>query len=78
MFSPEDYTHATSGKAGFMFGSFIVAVLGLCGLTYVLYPDKPSAPRTFPDGLEAEYGGPGALPVSMESRCGRLVVLTTS
>jgi NADH dehydrogenase (ubiquinone) 1 beta subcomplex subunit 8 len=25
------------------------------------YPDRPSAPRTFPDGLEAELGGPRAL-----------------
>jgi NADH dehydrogenase (ubiquinone) 1 beta subcomplex subunit 8 len=25
------------------------------------YPDKPSAPRTFPGGLEAELGGPRAV-----------------
>ena len=50
-----------------MFGSFIAAVLGLCGVTYTLYPDKPSAPRTFPDGLEAEYGGPGAVIVSIQN-----------
>lgn len=25
------------------------------------YPDRPSAPRTFPEGLEAELGGPKAV-----------------
>ena len=30
----------------------------------VYYPDKPSALRAFPGGLEAELGGPNALPVS--------------
>lgn len=28
------------------------------------YPDKPSAPRTFPDGLEKELGGPNTVSVS--------------
>lgn len=25
------------------------------------YPDRPSVPRTFPGGLEAELGGPNAV-----------------
>lgn len=29
------------------------------------YPDKPSAPRTFPGGLEAELGGPKAVRARM-------------
>lgn len=36
----------------------------LLATVYQLYPDKASAPRTFPDGLERELGGAGALPVS--------------
>ena len=29
------------------------------------YPDKPSAPREFEEGLERELGGPGALRASV-------------
>ena len=45
-------------------GCFITTFLGLVGIVSVYYPDRPSVPRTFPDGLEAELGGPGALRVS--------------
>ncbi|KAI9858891.1 MAG: hypothetical protein M1813_007193 [Trichoglossum hirsutum] len=61
MFSLEEYTHTPPGKGFMQLGLFIAAVFGLCGVVYQFYPDKPSAPREFPDGLETELGGPGAL-----------------
>ncbi|KAH8692429.1 hypothetical protein BGW36DRAFT_304485 [Talaromyces proteolyticus] len=61
VFSPEQYTHVTSNKALLSVGTFIVGFLGFCGLVSFYYPDKPSAPRTFPDGLEKELGGSGAV-----------------
>ena len=66
IFSPEDYTHATPGHGARMWVGSILTVLGLCAVTSYYYPDKPSAPRTWPDGLEAEYGGPGAVSVSCD------------
>ena len=65
VFSPEIETHVTPGKAAFLLGSFITVVLGACGIVSVYYPDKPSAPRTFPGGLDRELGGPGALLVRL-------------
>lgn len=57
IFSPEEYTHVTGRQALARLGIFILAVVGLAtGVSYV-YPDKPSAPRTFPGGLEEELGG---------------------
>jgi hypothetical protein len=44
-------------------GTFIVSVGALCAVVYQYHPDKPSVPRTFPNGLEVELGGKGALPV---------------
>jgi NADH dehydrogenase (ubiquinone) 1 beta subcomplex subunit 8 len=67
MFSPEEYTHATPGTAFFQLGCFAAAVLGLCGVVAMYYPDTPAAPREFEDGLERELGGPGALRVSIPS-----------
>lgn len=64
MFSPEEYTHVKPGKAFLQLGCFAATVLGFCGVASLYYPDKPSAPRTFPGGLSTELGGPGALPVS--------------
>ena len=64
MFSPEEYTHFTPGFGAFMLGCSIAAVFGLYGVVSLFYPDKPSIPRRFPDGLEKELGGPGALLVS--------------
>lgn len=65
VFSPEQYTHVTSNKAFLSIGTFVAAFLGLCGLVSLTYPDKPSAPRTFSNGLEKELGGPGAVRVSL-------------
>ncbi|KAL9120301.1 MAG: hypothetical protein Q9187_003144 [Circinaria calcarea] len=62
MFSPEEYTHVKSGTAFLQLGCFVATVLGFCGVASLYYPDKPSAPRTFPEGLSKELGGPGALP----------------
>lgn len=63
MFSPEEYTHFKPGHAFFLMSCFIATTLGLCGVVSMFYPDKPSIPREFPDGLEKELGGPNALPV---------------
>lgn len=64
MFTPEEYTHATPGKAFFQMGCFIAAVFGLCGVVAMFYPDTPTVPREFEGGLEQELGGPGAVRVS--------------
>jgi hypothetical protein len=64
MFSPEEYTHATPGKAVFQIGLFVAAVFTLCGAVYLTYPDKPSAPKEYEGGLERELGGPKAVRVS--------------
>jgi NADH dehydrogenase (ubiquinone) 1 beta subcomplex subunit 8 len=67
MFSPEEYTHVTPGTAIFQLGCFVGVVLGLCGVVSMFYPDTPTVPREFEDGLERELGGPGALRVSCPS-----------
>lgn len=64
VFSTEPYTHAKPMKAWLSFGAFVATTLGLCGVIYQFYPDKPSAPRTFADGLDNELGGSSALLVS--------------
>ena len=61
MMSPEEYTQFPVGKGALLASTFVVAILGLCGAVSLYYPDKPSAPRTFPGGLDVELGGPGAL-----------------
>ncbi|EKG13867.1 hypothetical protein MPH_08960 [Macrophomina phaseolina MS6] len=64
IFSPEEYTHFKPNWGWVLFGAFWTTFGSFCAVTYYLRPDKPSAPRTFPDGLEKELGGPGALRVS--------------
>jgi len=59
--SLHDYDHFTPGWAGVLLGCFGVAVVGLCGVTAFMYPDKKSVPKCYPDGLEAELGGPRAV-----------------
>ncbi|KAH7052324.1 hypothetical protein B0J12DRAFT_70521 [Macrophomina phaseolina] len=61
IFSPEEYTHFKPNWGWVLFGAFWTTFGSFCAVTYYLRPDKPSAPRTFPDGLEKELGGPGAL-----------------
>ncbi|KAF2812779.1 NADH:ubiquinone oxidoreductase kd subunit [Mytilinidion resinicola] len=61
VFSPEEYRHFGAGWGGVLMGTFVLSVVGL-GLTVKLfYPDKKAVPRTFPDGLEVELGGPSVL-----------------
>lgn len=64
MFSTEDYTWTTLGWGWVLMGSFVATVLGLCGVVYFTYPDRPAVERTFPGGLEEELGGKGAVRVS--------------
>ncbi|KXT13341.1 hypothetical protein AC579_6036 [Pseudocercospora musae] len=60
IFSPEDYTHFSSGWGAVLMGTFVGAVGVLCAVVYRYYPDKPAVSRTFEDGLETELGGPRA------------------
>ncbi|KAJ6104171.1 hypothetical protein N7523_010491 [Penicillium sp. IBT 18751x] len=62
VFSPEEYTHVSARKGLFQLGAFVVTFLGLCGVVSMFYPDKPSVPKTYVDGLEKELGGANALP----------------
>ena len=68
-FSLEEYNvFTTAGAAqGMMF--YIASILGLCGIVYTFYPDKPAVPRTFPGGLDVELGGEGALLVCFNHGC---------
>ncbi|KAI9848317.1 MAG: hypothetical protein M1837_000581 [Sclerophora amabilis] len=61
VFSLHEYTHTTPGKGLLQLGAFVACVLGLCGVVKMTYPDRPSAPREFPGGLERELGGPRAV-----------------
>lgn len=63
-FATEDYTWTTAGWGWVLMGSFVATFLGVLGVVYVTYPDKPAVPRTFPDGLEQELGGKGTMRVS--------------
>lgn len=62
-----------SGKMGMAMWAFFLSCVG--GLSYAVYatlPDRPSAPKEYEGGLEAELGGSGALRVScivLQSRC---------
>jgi NADH dehydrogenase (ubiquinone) 1 beta subcomplex subunit 8 len=79
VFSPEQYTHVSSRKGFFQLGAFVVTFLGLCGVVSLYYPDKPSVPRTYPDGLEKELGGPNAVLVcSSHVPTGDLQLLNSS
>ncbi|KAI4921467.1 hypothetical protein J4E85_008812 [Alternaria conjuncta] len=56
-----DYNHFTPQWGFVLLGTFVASVFGLCAAVGTFYPDKLSAPKTYPDGLEAELGGKGAL-----------------
>ncbi|USP79256.1 uncharacterized protein yc1106_06530 [Curvularia clavata] len=56
-----DYNHFTPQWGFVLMGTFIATVFGLCAAVKSVYPDKISAPKTYPDGLEAELGGKGAV-----------------
>ncbi|OAL47223.1 hypothetical protein IQ07DRAFT_634196 [Pyrenochaeta sp. DS3sAY3a] len=59
--SLHDYDHFTPGWGGVLIGTFCAVAVGLVFATSFVYPDKISAPKTYPDGLEVELGGKGAL-----------------
>ena len=63
IFALEEYTHMTPARGFLLWGGFISAVLGLSFLVHTYYPDRPSAPKEYPDGLEPELGGKGSLRV---------------
>ena len=64
IFALEDYTVMT-GKMGMaVWGFFLAGVGGLSFAVYSTYPDRPSAPKEYEGGLEAELGGSGAPRVS--------------
>lgn len=63
IFSPWEYTWTTTGPGLMMVGTFIATFLGITGIVYLNYPDKPTFPREFEGGLERELGGPGAVRV---------------
>ncbi|PGH16934.1 hypothetical protein AJ80_05002 [Polytolypa hystricis UAMH7299] len=69
-FSTEPYTHFTPGKGLVGIGLSVSAVLLLSGVVYLTYPDRPSAARTFPDGLDKELGGPNTVLVSVAIQIG--------
>lgn len=65
-FSTEPYTHFTAGKGFFLLGCATSTILLLSGAVYLTYPDKPSVPRTFPDGLDKELGGNSTMLVGVK------------
>ena len=72
VFSLYEYTHMSPARGLVLWGCFIAAVLGLSLAVKQYYPDRPSAPKEYPDGLEAELGGPHALRVSKQSALGKI------
>ena len=62
--SLHDYDHFTPGWGGVLLGTFVVTVLGLCGVVSLIYPDRISVPKQYAGGLEAELGGSRAVRVS--------------
>ncbi|KAJ5804309.1 uncharacterized protein N7518_000612 [Penicillium psychrosexuale] len=62
VFSPEQYTHVSAGKGFFHLGCFVAVFFSMVGIVSLTYPDKPSVPKAYVDGLEKELGGPNAVP----------------
>lgn len=67
IFSPHEYTWTTTGPGLTMIATFVTVFLGVSGLVYLNYPDRPAYPREFEGGLERELGGPGAVRVRTTS-----------
>jgi NADH dehydrogenase (ubiquinone) 1 beta subcomplex subunit 8 len=59
--SLHEYDHFSPGWGAVLLGTFVLSVFGLCAAVGTVYPDKKSVPKTYPDGLEAELGGKGAV-----------------
>lgn len=65
VFSLEEYNQWGPAKAGRWFLGYFAGISTVAaGIYYFAYPQKPSVPRTFPDGLVTELGGPRAFTVS--------------
>ena len=67
IFALEEYTHMKPARGFLMWGAFIGCILGLSYAVHVNMPLRPSAPKEYPDGLEQELGGKGALRVRNRS-----------
>lgn len=72
-FSPYPYTHFSSQRGLVLWAGFLGCIATLSGAVYLTYPDRPSFPKEYADGLEAELGGPHALRV-----CGRPLPVESS
>lgn len=64
IFTPHVYTWVSPSKGLVQIGAFIAVFLSVCYAVKVTYPDRPSYPREFEDGLQRELGGAGATRVS--------------
>ncbi|POS77321.1 NADH:ubiquinone oxidoreductase 20.1kD subunit [Diaporthe helianthi] len=60
IFTPHVYTWVSPKKGLVQIAAFIATALGVCYAVKATYPDRPSFPREFVDGLQRELGGPGA------------------
>ena len=57
-----------SGSRGALMWCGFLGILGsLIFAVKMTYPDRPSAPKEYEGGLEAELGGPGAVRVSSKA-----------
>lgn len=64
IFTPHEYTWVSPRKGLVQIAAFITTFLSVCYVVKATYPDRPSFPREFEDGLERELGGAGATRVS--------------
>ena len=65
MFSLEEYTVMKPARGFLLWGGVIGVVLSLSYVVSFYYPDRPSAPREYIDGLDVELGGKGSLRVRL-------------
>jgi NADH dehydrogenase (ubiquinone) 1 beta subcomplex subunit 8 len=63
IFSPYEYTWTTTGPGLLMIGTFVATFMSVLGVVFLSYPDRPSYPREFEEGLERELGGVSAVRV---------------
>lgn len=59
----------SSAKGAAMWAFFLSCIGALSYGVYLTYPDRPSAPKTYEDGLDRELGGPGSLRVCSTCNC---------
>lgn len=56
----------SSGRGLVLWAGFIGSVMAVYYAVKATYPDRPSAPKEYPGGLDEELGGPGAARVCYE------------